>query len=448
VIFGRNGSTTSDWTGLDLNTLSGATTGFMITGAAGHYLGYTAGTIGDVNGDGIDDVAATAQSASPGYVTVVFGRPKGTAFPDVFSQAMVDGSAAINLQGQSMYIQSAAGADVNGDAIADIITGSPSATIPGRGNFGRAYVVFGRASGVSWPSGGIVDLTALDGTDGFIINNEGSVDTYFAWSVSTAGDFNGDSVDDFLIGAYTAGPITGRVYVMFGNRAPSITRNAMTIQSAGESVAVTSAVLMVSDNSMTTTINFPADITINVVNATHGQFQRVSGGGVEISNFTMEEVVSGTEIVFKHDGSARQPTIALQAVDPGHLASTVSFTFITGFPGTQQLEMDFNISRNETLNTTELITELAKVLNISADQITVTIIATEDNKVTVLVVLPEVTPVSIDTLLDLQTTDTTNSRYLRRAIDVRKIRTDPQASSTITTTIPLAALLAILPLFP
>jgi len=64
-----------------------------------------------------------------------------------------------------------------------------------------------------------VDLSDLDGSDGFVINGVGSGDNS-GYSVSGAGDINGDGLDDLLIGAPNADPNgvvdAGQSYVLFG----------------------------------------------------------------------------------------------------------------------------------------------------------------------------------------------------------------------------------------
>ena len=64
------------------------------------------------------------------------------------------------------------------------------------------------------------DLSALDGTNGFVINGVDSED-FSGGSVSGAGDFNGDGFDDLIIGASSADPSgnsrAGESYVVFGS---------------------------------------------------------------------------------------------------------------------------------------------------------------------------------------------------------------------------------------
>jgi hypothetical protein len=64
-----------------------------------------------------------------------------------------------------------------------------------------------------------IDLAALDGSNGFAINGEAASDRS-GYALSGAGDFNGDGIDDLIIGAYgsdSGGAGVGRSYVIFGS---------------------------------------------------------------------------------------------------------------------------------------------------------------------------------------------------------------------------------------
>jgi hypothetical protein len=102
--------------------------------------------------------------------------------------------------------------DVNGDGLADLIVGAPVADPSGRSNAGESYVVFGKAN--SSP----IDLAAL-GAGGFLINGIDAGD-YSGFSVSAAGDVNGDGLADLIVGAGSADPggisAAGESYVVFG----------------------------------------------------------------------------------------------------------------------------------------------------------------------------------------------------------------------------------------
>ena len=72
-------------------------------------------------------------------------------------------------------------------------------------------MVFGKAD---WTGTPIFDAGALDGTNGFRLTGLDKED-HSGTSVSSAGDVNGDGLDDLIIGAPDAGT-NGDAYVVFG----------------------------------------------------------------------------------------------------------------------------------------------------------------------------------------------------------------------------------------
>jgi len=176
--------------------------GFRITGeAAGDTLGASVSLAGDVNGDGFEDIIVGAKSNSAGgneagAAYVVFGAAGGfSASVDASSLAAGVGGFRITGEFSGDYAGAAVGAagDVNGDGIDDFIVGATNAGANGYN--GAAFVVFGTNGN---PGG--VDLGNLDGTNGFRLTGENG-DDYAGFSVSSAGDFNGDGIGDLLIGA-------------------------------------------------------------------------------------------------------------------------------------------------------------------------------------------------------------------------------------------------------
>lgn len=121
---------------------------------------------------------------------------------------VTNGEAAGNLSG---FRVSSAG-DANGDGLADLIVSALKASPHGTYS-GRAYVVFGKAGTTA------IDLSAITaGTGGFAINGEAAGDRA-GFSVSAAGDVNGDGLADLIVGAARADPHgtdSGRAYVVFG----------------------------------------------------------------------------------------------------------------------------------------------------------------------------------------------------------------------------------------
>jgi hypothetical protein len=142
------------------------------------------------------------------------GLPPHLDVPDLAADVgfRFDGLIASSLTGSRL----ARIGDVNADGFADFAIGAPSARVGGLENVGQVYVVFG---GPALTTGAPVDPDALDGATGFVV--QGDLDGIRAgFSIDGLGDFNGDGIDDFVIGApeFSTRPgTTGRAYVIFGS---------------------------------------------------------------------------------------------------------------------------------------------------------------------------------------------------------------------------------------
>jgi hypothetical protein len=163
---------------------SGAT-GAMIhsfDGAAAlDQFGWSVSGAGDVNADGYDDFIIGANRYDNASLVNC-----GAAF--VFSG--VNGNMLHSFYGTTTgaeFGSSVAGVgDVDGDNFADVLVGAPLS-----GNTGRAYLYSGQTG---------VRLFTFDGTS--------QVDE-FGWSVAAAGDVDGDTVPDVIIGADWSNGIHG-----------------------------------------------------------------------------------------------------------------------------------------------------------------------------------------------------------------------------------------------
>ncbi|BAZ47897.1 putative outer membrane adhesin [Nostoc sp. NIES-4103] len=222
VVFG---SSTGLSASLNLSSLNGSN-GFVINGIdAGDRLGFFVSGAGDINGDGIDDLIIGAYGADPsgqenaGESYVVFGSTSG--FSASLDLSSLDGSNGfvingINAGDYSGGSVSNAG-DINGDGIDDLIIGARFADPNGQENAGESYVVFGSRSGFS----ASLDLSSLDGSNGFVINGINAGDGFGVIRVNNAGDINGDGIDDLIIaatGASRNGQLyAGQSYVVFGS---------------------------------------------------------------------------------------------------------------------------------------------------------------------------------------------------------------------------------------
>jgi hypothetical protein len=167
------------------------------------YFARSVSTAGDVNGDGYDDVIVRAANydndqIDEGRAYVYHGSPAGlSAQPDWTAE----GDQPIAYFSRSV---STAG-DVNGDGCDDVIVGA-SHYDNGQTNEGRAYVYHGSATGLAAEPA----WTAESDQDA----------AWFGHWVSTAGDVNSDGYDDVIVGAcwHDNGQVNeGKAYVYHGS---------------------------------------------------------------------------------------------------------------------------------------------------------------------------------------------------------------------------------------
>ena len=175
--------------------------------------------VGDLNHDGIGDIAIGAPgkgpfgspSDYPGETYILFGG--NFSGERVLVREFLNGSngfVARGIRGGVVPIEEGeaiwgdlsgtsldAAGDFNHDGIDDLIIGA-SHTIksPSRKGSGQAYIIYG--SNGAFPQR--LNLRDLDGSNGMRFDGTGTTD-YFAVYVRQAGDFNADGRDDVIIGA-------------------------------------------------------------------------------------------------------------------------------------------------------------------------------------------------------------------------------------------------------
>jgi hypothetical protein len=191
----------------------------IISGAEFNEIGHVVASAGDPNGDGFDDIVigtAIAGSSFQGQV-FVFNGPLFGERTAASADAVITGSFSNESFGASV-----ASADVNDDGIPDLIAGAPRFPLGGV-DTGRAYVFYGPIAGSMIATDADVIIFGEDLNDGF------------GTSAASAGDVNGDGVDDVIVGAnqlFNEG--NGKAYVFYGPLAGSIQAAAADAIMVGE----------------------------------------------------------------------------------------------------------------------------------------------------------------------------------------------------------------------
>jgi len=174
---------------------------YQVDGASsGERLGYSVAGAGDVDGDGRADFIAGASDADSGNVNeagkaAIYSGVDGGVLYEKFGAEATD-HLGVSVDGIG---------DLDGDGKSEFIVGSPRANPDGRFNAGSAYLYSG---------GGGELLYRVDGI---------GRDDFLGVSVAGAGDVNADGRPDFIVGAPYADPDTlnrsvnsGAAYVYSG----------------------------------------------------------------------------------------------------------------------------------------------------------------------------------------------------------------------------------------
>jgi FG-GAP repeat len=168
----------------------------------GRLAGYDVTGVGDIDGDGTDDLLV----GGLGGAYLVYGSTTGWASgtPSVTFSAEIASDSAASWTGW----QVAGLGDFDGDGHSDFAIAAPfwNGTNP---TSGRVFVFYGRTAR-DWPT--TVDLTGACAADLCFENTNSDL---FGLSIESAGDFNGDNVADLAVGAPSAAS-GGRLYILLG----------------------------------------------------------------------------------------------------------------------------------------------------------------------------------------------------------------------------------------
>jgi hypothetical protein len=162
---------------------------FDVVGSAPRTL--TWGSSPDFDGDGRAELVTSAISVSSGGGRLYRFTPTSVA------TGVPTSTLSTTVVGFAQFGFSMTAVDVNGDGFSDLIASAPNQSM----DSGSVYIFTGSISGPANTAATLAPTTP------------GEV---FGWSVSSAGDFNGDGYGDVVIGGPQWASARGRAYIYFG----------------------------------------------------------------------------------------------------------------------------------------------------------------------------------------------------------------------------------------
>lgn len=181
-------------------------------------LGISAAAIGDLDGDGVNDLAVGTTDddggENRGAIHVLFMNPNGTVRAHQKISSTTGGFSGLLDDGDQFGSGIASLGDLDGDDVIDLAVGS-ARDDDGGPNHGAVYILFMNLDGTVRAHQKI--SSAAGGFTGTL-----DIDDEFGFSVAAIGDLDGNGTTDIAVGAYLdddggSGTDRGAVYILFLN---------------------------------------------------------------------------------------------------------------------------------------------------------------------------------------------------------------------------------------
>ncbi|MEU2618557.1 FG-GAP-like repeat-containing protein [Streptomyces sp. NPDC007157] len=199
--------------------------------------------VGDVNGDGYDDVITArvlvyGSQVGPGEVIAYLGGPHGISpTPQAaITQDSPGVPGATRAQGTSSFGDSLAVGDADGDGYDDVAVGTPYETVTTASQTGTVTLLRGSAAGLT----GVGSTRYTQNTPGIPDLNED--DDFFGSAVHLA-DLDGDRKADLAVGARHENGGQGAAWTLPGSATGPTTAGAVSFHATSVGVSGTSAQL-------------------------------------------------------------------------------------------------------------------------------------------------------------------------------------------------------------
>ena len=197
-------------------------------------FGFSMAVVGDLDGNGVDDLAvgATGESVfrdgskmiNAGGVYILFMLKNGTVDKSVRIGSMLNGGPLLSTDDRFGYSIAALG-DLDGDSVPDIAVGAPGVILS------SVYILYLRANGtakartlIRGPFAGTVPANVSNPSIPVYVPNGPTIryGSQLGYAVAAVGDMNGDGITEIAASSIDQSGGLSRVYIMFMHRNGSV----------------------------------------------------------------------------------------------------------------------------------------------------------------------------------------------------------------------------------